>query len=232
MLRRGSRRTSPLSVARYPAGRIHDTHDLRREGTGRCRHVPAREGRVGRPCQQGSGQLLLPCRLGCCTHASSSLPVLRAPPSQDGRTAMHLAAMAGGGAKGAVVGALVAAGAALDAVDADGNTPLHLAARYARLDACKCAGSPQRGHCRCRRHCVRSPPSCMQAPHCGGGFAGRGQQSWPLADGHGAAGGQRGRRGLPPGCVLLGAATPSSCGGARWLSREAQPRPEGGLVFT
>ena len=58
-------------------------------------------------------------------------------PWQDGRTALHLAAMAGGGAKGAVVGALVSAGAALSAVDADGNTALHLAARYARLDACK-----------------------------------------------------------------------------------------------
>lgn len=66
----------------------------------------------------------------------STLPASSSP-SQDGRTALHLAAMAGGGPGGATVDRLLRAGAGREAADVDGNTPLLLAARYGRLDACR-----------------------------------------------------------------------------------------------
>lgn len=45
--------------------------------------------------------------------------------------------MTGGGPKAVVVDALVKAGSGLEVADVDGNTPLLLAARYGRLDACQ-----------------------------------------------------------------------------------------------
>jgi uncharacterized protein len=63
---------------------------------------------------------------------------------QDGRSALHIASLSGGGPGAACVSSILATAASsgltasvLDVADNDGNTPLLLAARYGRLDACK-----------------------------------------------------------------------------------------------